>query len=320
MWDPYEDANPSDMSDEDADAYGDASCIQLRHLTSLVDLRLSFVALSAAELAGATQITRLMLQGCALLPRAQPNATAPAGISALLSTVAGFEQLQHLELLDLDLRGHEALPLQRFAALTASPELTYLEVSGEEGFRPLPDGAVQHMFPTDRTLKLRQLLLLPSKGTRGQEWPLDDMSCCVTGAELHGIASSCPELQQLCIAGAVHPGDMSGLMQLPASCTELSLGGPAMSDAVLPVVRQLTQLRDLSWYYSAGLTDVGVEQLTALTRLCGLDVRHCSGLSDELGGTPQYGSDLQVYSGDDDEVGGKISASVVGCQSQPASC
>lgn len=57
-----------------------------------------------------------------------------------------------------------------------------------------------------------------------------------------------------------------------------------MSDAEVAVVRLLTQLKVLRWWDSPGLTDVGVEQLTALTQLSALEVRRCEGLSAELGG------------------------------------
>jgi hypothetical protein len=59
-----------------------------------------------------------------------------------------------------------------------------------------------------------------------------------------------------------------------------------MTDAVAPVVRQLTQLQYLSWWDSPGLTDVGAEQLTALTGLQDLNIGDCRGLSEELGGKP----------------------------------
>jgi hypothetical protein len=110
------------------------------------------------------------------------------------------------------------------------------------------------------------------------------LSVCTlyVGAELRNICSSCPELQILDIRGVVNPGEWPGLLQLPPSCTELCIGGPAMSDAAATVVRQLTHLRVFRWWNSPGLTDVGVEQLTALTRLTTLDIHRCEGLSREL--------------------------------------
>lgn len=225
---------------------------------------------------------RLMLKGCMLLP--QGERAAAAGVSALLATLAGYKQLQWLKLSELSLGWNGgALAQERFAALTASPALTSLEVLGEYGIAPLPDGALQHMFAPGQKLPLRELVLLPTCGQE-REFTVDSESCCMTGAELHNICSSCPELQFLHIIGVVNPGDMSGLLQLTFSCTELCIGGPAMSDADAPVVRQLVQLKVLRWWNSPWLTDVGVEQLTALTRLTRLDVRRCESLSWELGG------------------------------------
>jgi hypothetical protein len=77
---------------------------------------------------------------------------------------------------------------------------------------------------------------------------------------------------------------MTGLIALPLSCTNLCIGGPAISDAEVRVVRQLTQLRVLRIWDSPGMTDVGAEQLTALACLTTLELRRCDGLSVELGG------------------------------------
>jgi hypothetical protein len=116
------------------------------------------------------------------------------------------------------------------------------------------------------------------------------------GAELRNICSSCPELRVLDIRGVVNPGDMSGLLQLPPSCTELCIGGPPMGNAQASVVRQLTHLRVFRWWNSPGLTDVGVEQLTALTRLTTLEIRRCEGLSWQLWGHhPFYSYSVELW-------------------------
>lgn len=264
----------------------DDSCLDVHQLTNLIDLRLKWVAVPAADLAGATQMQQLHLQGCTLLPSTS-SSDAADGVGALLSTLERYQQLQHLELCELELQKTNGVAVQRFAALTASPELTYLNISGECGNPLLPAGALQHMFPgASRQLKLRRLVLLPTAQERHFHHQLDSEACCMTPAELCSTIDSCPELQRLCITGVVHPGDMSGLLQLPLCCTRLDIGGPSMTDAVASVLRQLTQLQYLSWWDSPGLTDVGAEQLTALTGLQDLNIGNCAGLSEELGGKP----------------------------------
>jgi hypothetical protein len=285
-WNHYEDddLDPSDLSEEDEDSWWNASRMQLQHLTGLVDLTLIYVAISAAELAGATQMQRLVLQDCTLLPWGEQDAAD--GIRALLTTLAGYSRLQHLHLWDVGLGENIGnLAPERYAALTASPELTYLQVSGEYGFAPLPSSAVQHKFAVGRRLALRKLVLLPSLGEQAM-FNVNAESCCMTGVDLYCLVSSCPELQELDITGVVHPGDMAmtGLIALPLSCTQLCIGGPAVTDAEMQGMRQLTQLRVLKCWDCPGLTDVGVLQLTALTRLSALEVRRCDGLSQELGG------------------------------------
>jgi hypothetical protein len=287
------------MSEEDDDAMSYASRMQLQHLTGLVNLHLDYVAISAAELAGATQMQRLVLQGCTLLPQGEREAAK--GVSALLSTLAGYTQLQHLQLCELELGKNSGnLPPERFAALTASPELTYLGVWGEYGLAPLPSGAVQCMIPAGRQLPLHKVVILP---IYGQEALFILPEGCMTGAELSSLVRGCPKLQLVDITGAVHPGDMAmaGLLQLPPSCTELCIGGLALCDAEVPVLQQLNHLRVLRIWYSPVLTDVGLEQLTALTCLSALEVGRCAALSEELGAHPCFDSSFYLRD-DGDEV------------------
>jgi hypothetical protein len=180
--------NASDVSEEDSDAPWQSSRMQLQQLTGLVDLGLHYVAFSAAELAGATQMQRLMLKGCTLLPQGERD---PAeGTSALLTTLAGYKQLQQIRFSELELAWNcrDLVSLERFAALTASPELTYLEVRGEYGVAPLPSGALQHMFPPGQNLPLRELVLLPHCG-REPYFIADYDSFCMTGGSLFLILS-----------------------------------------------------------------------------------------------------------------------------------
>jgi hypothetical protein len=184
--DPYDEDDPSDMSEKDENRWWYQSRLQLQRLTGLVDLNLRYVAFAPAELAGVTQMQRLVLADCTLLPQGERDAAE--GVSALLTTLAGYTQLHHLHLSDLGLGQISGnLAAERFAALTASPALTHLEVSGEYGFTPLPSGAVQHMFAVGRRLPLRKLVLLPSFGQ--QLYNVNAESCCMTTRRL-GVQTS----------------------------------------------------------------------------------------------------------------------------------
>jgi hypothetical protein len=82
---------------------------------------------------------------------------------------------------------------------------------------------------------------------------------------LLSITSCCSQLQHLNITGAVQQGaDLSPLLQLQQSCTSLRVGGKAFSDESVHVLVQLRELQELHWVDSPLLTDLGVEQLTAL--------------------------------------------------------
>lgn len=93
---------------------------------------------------------------------------------------------------------------------------------------------------------------------------------------------ACPNLVSLNVQSTVKPGDISPLLQLPTSCVSLSVGGRAFYDAAAAVVAQLTQLTKLKWLSSPGLTDAGLEQLTALTALRSLHMDGMPGLSDAV--------------------------------------
>lgn len=118
-------------------------------------------------------------------------------------------------------------------------------------------------------------------------------------ADLDNLICCCPGLRDLNITGVMRPGaDVSGLLQLPTSCTTLNIGGAAFTDAAAPVLAQLTHLEYLSWCSSEGLTDAGFEQLTALT---GVNRYGNCGLSDELFGTGGLQPDADAVDDPDSE-------------------
>jgi hypothetical protein len=192
-----------------------------------------------------------------------------------------LQQLRHLDLHDA-LFGHPQLQL--YSRLTASSQLAYLEVSYPD-MQPLPQGAAQHMFPAGRVLTQLQTLEL-----RGYA---PDTRWCLDAGDLRSIISACPGLCRLDVCGVVQEGAAHVLVGLPACCSRLKVGGCAFHDASISVITQLRQLRDLEWRYSAGLTDAGFEQLTALTGLTRLRMTDMPGLSYEVADKRSYYDEVE---------------------------
>jgi hypothetical protein len=186
-----------------------------------------------------------------------------------------------------------ALPARSFARYSAllppsTQQLTCLELSWSRGAL-LPPGSVQHEFAAGRQLpQLKQLLL----GLPDDKWTYHDdcmvsnmfnpLQPCVGSDDVRRVASCCPALQQLWLAGVLRPGtDLSPLLQLQ-QLTCLVTGGAAINDAAAgSVLAKLHGLRRLQLYCCKQLTDKGLLQLAALTGLTTLWAWEC-GISDEL--------------------------------------
>jgi hypothetical protein len=285
--------NLAHLSLEYSDAYTDRSCLGLpalpgtsltgltlehaffakstwadspSRLVCLQKLKLRYAAVGPMVIASLSRLTRLQLVGCwvpeddSLSPE-EEEADAMKGAAALLAAIGGLRQLQHLELKgerDCLLRTGQPADC---AALTASSQLTHLQVYGWEG-QPLPCGAVQHMFPAGRQRSQLQQLVLRGLEESWSEGPY------ITTADLHSIVSACPALRCLGITGVLAAGaDVSALLQLPSTCASLLLGGSAVGDEAAAEVAQLTQLTALEWSESSSLTDAGLQLLTALQAL-----------------------------------------------------
>jgi hypothetical protein len=135
----------------------------------------------------------------------------------------------------------------------------------------------------------------------------------MTAAELRCAISACPNLHRLDVVGVVEAGGVRAPLNLPACCSELKVGGWGFDDGSSRFVAMLMQLSDLEWCGSAGLTDAGFEQLTALTGLTRLHMHDVPGLSTVVAGEdPHPGADLIMTTSI--EVGGCI---VAVCASDP---
>jgi hypothetical protein len=174
----------------------------------------------------------------------------------LLDALQQLTQLQDLKL-QLSTWDIVSIAPQHFAALTASSHLTQLFLKRDHE-KDLPRSAIQHMFPAGRQMQSLQHLSINTVAGMDFEW-------CLTKADLRRISQCCPQLQWLDICGSVQPSaNLSVLLQLPASCTLLLVGGAAFDDAAVPMVLLLTQLKHLSWSWSDGFADAGLEQLVGL--------------------------------------------------------
>jgi hypothetical protein len=248
---------------------------ELPQLSGLLQLDVTWCAFAPSVLSSMTHLQLLHLVHCEFLPMiADINHTE--GTTAFLGVLASLTCLQDLELCIDNWDAVNVAP-QHFAALTASSHLTQLALTQEDDVT-LPIGAVQHMFPPGRQMQLLEVaigtIISEIEQLEADEW-------CMDSADITRVIQACPQLQLLDIRNSVRQGaDLSGLLQLPESCKTLIVAGAAFADAAVPLVVQLTQLKLLSWSWSRGFTDAGLEQLTALD-LTHLDVHIC-GLSEEL--------------------------------------
>ena len=182
---------------------------ELHQLTGLLRLELHCCAVPPTALGAFTRLQGLKLFCCTLLPAPAPVAAAgpfiddddpvyeTEGTAALLDTLPKMTCLQDLS---LSLEGLDTVSIapQRFAALTASTQLTRLAVSPMNCV-PLPTGAAQYMFPAGRQLPLLQELTIAANVADPVRW-------CLDGTDIHSIATCCTRLQKLNIGHNVPPG------------------------------------------------------------------------------------------------------------------
>jgi hypothetical protein len=242
---------------------------QLPQLTALLDLRLTYCVIPPTALASMTQLQRLDLAQCLVSPAGLSNDAAAdsAGAATLLDLVPKLQHLQQLQL-TVPRLCNVSTPFTAFSALTASSRLTELAMAAE-GKPPLPADAVQRMFaPGKKLLQLKHVDISVRESAY--------INFCIDADGLAGIVTCYPALERLDIAGVVAPGvDYSVLLQLPASCSKLDVGGPSLTDSAAGVLAQLTDLRDLSLFESSAISNQGLATLTALQGLTRLNVVRC---------------------------------------------
>jgi hypothetical protein len=179
---------------------------QLQQLAGLLRLELRSCAVPPTVLGAFTRLQVLKLASCTLLPAPddvddEEVVFETEGTAALLDVLAGMTCLQDL---CLALPGVDTVSTapQRFTALTASTQLTRLEIS-PLNCTPLARGAAQYMFPAGRQLPLLQELTIMPEGAESG-WPLTER--CIDGADIHSIATCCAGLRVLDLGQSVRPG------------------------------------------------------------------------------------------------------------------
>lgn len=239
----------------------------LPHLHNLHTLFLTSAKVPAVLLQSLPELRVLHIEECALLHYnelvgAYHYDNYAAATQDLLSALTTLTKLEDLTIMRLYNWDSWYVPPEAFAALTASTLLKDFSIVAEDG-SPLPIGAIDHMFPTGKRLPAIKSFALEADGMGDPDMAYN---WCLTSADLHKIALACPAVQWVHLDCVLEPGDVTPLLQL-RSCSRMTVGGVAFSDAAVAVVTQLTQLTNLEWKTAPGLTDVGLQQLTALGQL-----------------------------------------------------
>jgi hypothetical protein len=249
----------------------------LPQLSGLQELVLYKAQFYPSVLRCMTKLKVLQLEGCDVLPAGRDSA------AEFLAAVGCMTDLEEMSMRGAVLDPDPAVfrfskaPAAAYAALTASSKLREL-VFDADGEPPLPSGALRHMFPKGRVLPHLTMLSLEGKSLD----PEINTHWFVTAHQLTAAFAACPALRSLHICSTLKPGDLTPLLQLPQSVTTLCVGGVAFDDAAATVVAQLTHLGSLGWDVSLGLTDVGLQQLTALQGLTYLHMFANDSLSVEV--------------------------------------
>lgn len=240
-------------------------------LSSLLALHMDGWTFAPEALRCVPALRHLHVSSCRMPPY-EPHSlfvASESATAALLGALKTLTQLQHLELRALGLRTDSTStpPLEfaeQWSAITASTQLTQLVLFGSgKPPLPLPLLGVPHAFAAGRRLPHLQILELSG-------------SKCVDGDHLHSIVTCCPALKQLTLDGVMYgaaAADVAALARLPHSLTRLHIAGDAFTDTVaVGALKQLSNLKSLSWVNSPSVSVAAVEQLTVLQQLTSLKV------------------------------------------------
>lgn len=257
---------------------------QFEHLSALQHMQLTDCGIPPSLLGTVTQLSYLHLSGCKVLPVGPDDLQDIRRTAALLEALPKFTRLQHLHLGLMNFDTTSQAP-ESFAALTAPPQLTALILWPEVG-QPLPVGVVhKSMFTKGRVMpRLKHLTIATCQDIApwAHAGVHRNKESCIGTQDLTAIFNCCPNLESLDLSDTFDSdADLSVLLRLPQSCTELSVSQPQPKSDSVPVLRQLTQLKDLDWREYPGLNPLSLQQLTALHGLSCLRVLTCFSLGNQ---------------------------------------
>uniref|UniRef100_A0A383V902 F-box domain-containing protein n=1 Tax=Tetradesmus obliquus TaxID=3088 RepID=A0A383V902_TETOB len=179
-------------------------------------------------------------------------------LPVLLSALQSMQQLQRLSLYSIKGQVPEDNAVHQYAALTASSQLTHLDLSWDD--QVMAGGAAQYMFAEGKQLPLLQNLCFGMDHWEGHSPQLFEQG------DLARLAAACPALQQLWVLPRMEPHTeeiaslvlLTSVTQLHVACGDLPLR------ELTAVLFQMSQLVDLQ---VSGLDAFGLAALTQLTGL-----------------------------------------------------
>jgi len=240
------------------------STTALGQLSALQNLLLSgarynnFVCLRPGLLAGMTQLRQLCLRMC----------DTQDGGAELLSALQQMQLLTHLGLTHV--MGLKGQPAAAYASLTSSSLLQRLELCALD------------LRPVDHMPAWRQVFGAKNQLSQLTHLQIHSVIPGVADSDLQQVVSCCTALQELNLdtdnIRTLQLPQLGLLQQLPG-LTQLH-ATPVDDAAVASTLVLLTGLREL--HISGGMTDVALQELTALQRLTTLSIMSYHAVSPEL--------------------------------------
>jgi hypothetical protein len=198
------------------------------------------------------------------------------GLVTLLNALESMKQLQHLCLNApawAPMQPLQGEAMQQYAALTASSQLTRLDLTYDEHL--LADGVAQYMFAEGKQLPHLKVLWFGL-----EDYDCSDLPLPIGEGDLARIAAACPALEQLWAEPGIQPTADLAELALLTSLTQLRVAGWDLNARQLSAaLLKMTQLVNLQVEY---IDDFSTLELAALTQLTALRLLFVQMADDEV--------------------------------------